>query len=286
MASAVVLSGLPHKRLEAVSELLFSLGATGLQEEYLPGEAPPPRQPWDTGKPAAEPEKRVVRAWFDEQDRATIERRLRPHLSGVELRWEEVEERDWEAEWRASFRPVVVSPRITVAPPWDAPEGALVIEPGQGFGTGDHPTTVQALRAVDALADGRRTALDVGCGSGILALAAAKLGLRVRGIDVEEAAVRDAIRNAGYNGLEATFDTTPVAEVEEPAELVLANLHAELVERLAPHLVRLTGDVLVVAGILLDREQRVVDALEPALVPFHREVDDEWVCRWYRRPPA
>lgn len=283
MDLALVLTGLPRAQLDTVSERLFALGATGLQEDYLPGEAPAPRQPWDTGRPAPEPPKMVLRAWFTDPDQRSVERALRPHLRSASAAWEEVEVRDWEAEWRASFRPIQVSTRITVAPPWDAPEGSIVVEPGQGFGTGEHPTTVQALRGVDALADGRRTALDVGCGSGILAIAAARLGLSARGIDVEEPAVRDAIRNAAANAVEVVFDTTPVAELTEPADLVLANLHAELVAALASDLIRLCADRLVVAGILADREHLVVQALEPALRPVHREQDGDWVCRWYAR---
>ncbi|MCB9687212.1 MAG: 50S ribosomal protein L11 methyltransferase [Alphaproteobacteria bacterium] len=283
MDLALVLTGLPRAQLDTVSERLFALGATGLQEDYLPGEAPAPRQPWDTGKPPPEPAKLVLRAWFTDPDQRSVERAMRPHLRGASTAWEEVEERDWEAEWRASFRPIPVSPRITVAPPWDAPEGALIVEPGQGFGTGEHPTTVQALRAVDALADGRRTALDVGCGSGILAIAAARLGLSARGIDVEEPAIRDAIRNAEANGVVVAFDTTPVAELTDPADLVLANLHAELVAALAADLVRLCGDRLVVAGVLADREHLVVAALDGALTLVHREQDGDWVCRWYAR---
>jgi ribosomal protein L11 methyltransferase len=122
----------------------------------------------------------------------------------------------------------------------------------------------------------------VGCGSGVLALAAAKLGLEARGTDVDEPSVRDAARNARANGLVATFDSTPVHELDEPADLVLANLHAELIVRLAPELIRLTGHWLVLAGVLADREPLVKRALAP-LELVHREQDGEWVSLRYRR---
>lgn len=275
---------LGRHRVERVSGALFALGATGVQEDWMPGEAPPPRQPWDDGPPAREPDRCLLIAWFEDPDRAAIEAALRPLAGPVRPAWSTVEEVDWDEAWKARFPPIVVSPRLTVAPPWDAPPGALVIDPGQGFGTGQHPTTRQALAALDALlapGHGARTALDVGCGSGILALAAARLGLSVRGIDVEEAAVREAAANAARNGLAARFDTTPVAAIDAPADLVLANLHAELVRALGPDLVRLTGRWLVVAGILEEREVVVHEALA-GLTPIARACEEGWVCLVFR----
>lgn len=278
---ALELPGLPRTQLKAVSERLFALGASGLQEDDLPGQAPPPRQPWDKGPRPKPPPALLLRAWFEEPDRPAIEAALAD--LGLPLRWEDVEEVDWEARWRESFKPLRISDRLTVAPPWDAPAGAVLIEPGQGFGSGEHPTTQQALHALDALADGCETALDVGSGSGILALAAAHLGLQVRGVDVEESAVRDAQANAARNGLEVPFSTTPVARLTDPADLVLANLHAELIVALAADLVRLTGRWLVLAGILEDRERLVRERLDPELTLAHREQDGEWVSLRYRR---
>ncbi len=273
--SELQLIALPRPQLVSVSQALFALGAAGLQEDHAPGEAPAARQPWDSGpEPAATP-RVLLRAWFEDPDRQAVE----AHLAsvGVELRWAEVPETDWDAQWRATFTPITISERLVVAPPWDAPPGALVIEPGQGFGTGDHPTTRQALRAVDHLAPSCATALDVGCGSGVLALAAARLGASVRGIDVEEAAIRDAQRNATRNGLVAAFSTHAIEEVSPGAQLILANLHAELIVRLAPHLIRLTETWLVLAGILADRESSVRTAMGASLTVVHREQDGEWV---------
>lgn len=276
------LEGLARDRVEAVSERLFAAGAVGLEERWMPGEAPAPRQPWDRGPAAPEPSRVLLVATFEDPDRDALARKLRS--LAPDPKWVEVVERDWEAEWRAGFAPVRISDRLTVAPPWDAPEGAVVVEPGQGFGTGQHPTTRQALAALDRLADGARTCLDVGCGSGILALAAARLGLEVEGVDVEPPAIRDAERNTALNGLRVAFSTTPTRALSGPRDLVLANLHAELVVQLGADLVRLTGGHLVVAGILADREALARAALEPALELVERSVDQgEWVCLVYRR---
>lgn len=277
--AVVDLIGLPRPHAERVSARLFALGAAGLQEDWLPGETPPPRQPWDTGPRAPLPHRIVLRAWFEDPDRPGVAAALAD--VGVELVWGDVEDVDWEARWRAGFEPFVVSERLVVAPPWDAPEGALIIEPGQGFGSGAHPTTRQALLAVDALADGLHDALDVGSGSGILALAAEKLGMSATGIDVEDSAVTDARANAARNGLSATFSTTPLDRVQAPADLVLANLHAELVVHLAEDLIRLTRRWLVLAGILADREDLVRRRLDPHLRLAFRDQDGEWVSLRY-----
>jgi len=277
------LSGLPRGDLGLLSARLFELGASGLQEDHLPGEAPPPRQPWDEGPPPAATPRLILRAWFEDPDIQRIDAELTDVRA--ESRWSPVPDTDWEVSWRAGFAPIRVSERLVIAPPWDAPDGALIISPGQGFGTGSHPTTLQALRAIETLSPGLRTALDIGCGSGILALAAARLGLEARGIDIEEAAVADAVANAERNALDAHFSTTPVAAIEEPADLVLANLHAELIVHFAPHLARLTGEWLVLAGILADREPSVREALDPLLALDTRHRDGEWISLHYRSLP-
>lgn len=282
---ALELVGLPRAKLDSASARLFELGATGLQEDWLPGEAPAVRQPWDDGPEPAEPERIVLRAWFEPVDaaaRTRIERALGGYTrTGATLAWSEEEVRDWEAEYQAGFPPIEVAPGpvgLVIAPPWNAPPGALVIEPGQGFGTGHHPTTVQALRLLWALDAVHRTALDVGCGSGILALAAAKRGMIATGIDVEEAAIRDAERNAAANGLDARFSTEPLAAIPGRFDVVVANLHAELIVALGPELARRVGRTLILAGILGDREAMARNAVGPGFAVTARDVDGEWIA--------
>jgi ribosomal protein L11 methyltransferase len=274
------LNGLPRGDLVAVSQQLFSLGASGLQEDHLPGEAPPPLQPWDTGPPPAATPRMVVRAWFEDPDAQRITAEL-AHVR-AEILWSPVPDTDWEVAWRAGFTPIHIGDSLTVAPPWDAPEGALIIEPGQGFGTGSHPTTVQMLEAIVAHAPGLGTALDIGCGSGILALAAASLGLRAHGVDIETAAIADAMANATRNGLAVSFATTPIPELVTPADLVLANLHAELIVHFADDLVRLTGQRLILAGILVSREHTVRETLDDRLQLDTRRQVGDWVSLHYR----
>ncbi|MEZ4322786.1 MAG: 50S ribosomal protein L11 methyltransferase [Myxococcota bacterium] len=276
---ALDIVGLRRANTGSASATLFALGAVGVQESWLEGTAPPPRQPWDRGSAAPLPKRHVLTAWFEVEHRAEAARALAPWLDAeTELVWRVEEERDWEAESRAGFKPIVAG-GFVVAPPWDAPEGSLLVEPGAGFGTGDHPTTRQALLLLDGLTTGAalagRTALDIGCGSGVLALAAASRGMRAHGVDIEDTAVANARHNAGLNGLDATFDgRTPY--VLEPADVVLANLHAELLVELAPELLRLTRHHLVVAGVLADREPLVRAALPWPVA--QRLVDGEWIA--------
>jgi ribosomal protein L11 methyltransferase len=282
----LIVSGVPRARLDAVSDALFAAGAAGAQESAPPGTAVALRQPWDDGPEPPPPDPVDLRAWFEDPDEGEVERAVAAALSSPTLAWSDVPDTDWEAEARAAFPPVRISDRLVVAAPWDAPPGALLVEPGEGFGTGHHETTRQALVALDALvaADPEvRDALDVGCGSGVLALAAARLGLAARGVDVDPAAVADAHRNAALNGLEAAFSTTPVDRLDAPADVVLANLFAEVLVALAPDLLRLTRRHLVLAGILAEREPKVRAAFDPVLGPPERVQDGPWVGLHYRR---
>lgn len=280
----------PRGLAEAATAAMVAVGSAGVQEDHLPGEAPPPRQPWDTGPPPPQPKRVLLRGWWEDPNEAQVLARL-AHLAVEQApEWADVVEQDWETAWQTGFEPLTFG-SLVVAPPWSARPGDLIIEPGQGFGTGQHPTTRAALAALVALVEGGapgangplRTALDVGCGSGILALAAAKLGLEASGIDNDPVAVRDADAQAALNGLSLPFSTTPVEALTEPADIVLANLFAEVLAALREPLVRLTGRHLILAGILVEREHTVRAAFDPLLPLAERVVDGEWVCLRYER---
>ncbi len=261
---------------ESIGDALLAAGAAGVEEQG--GE-----QVWD--EPQA-PTRRL-RAWFEDPDRQTVEALLG---AGAAVRWQEVQPTDWEAEWRAAFPPIEVSPTLTIAPPWDAPPGALLIEPGQGFGTAHHPTTRLALRALEAAAGPgtpSREVLDVGCGSGILALAAARWGHRARGVELEPEAIPEARHNAVLNGLQAEFQAGSVEQLTEAADVVIANIHAELLHELRPHLLRLTRETLILSGVLEDREAAVRAAYEQGghLQLTRREAEQGWLSLVYTLDP-
>jgi ribosomal protein L11 methyltransferase len=158
----------------------------------------------------------------------------------------------WNERWRAFHRPVRVGP-LWVGPPWLEPAPgsvAVVIDPGRAFGTGSHATTRLCL---ELLLDVRRTSLlDAGCGSGVLSVAAAKLGFApVTAVDFDPSAIDATRRNARRNGTELTILLADAAEEELPhAEIAVANISLEAVERLVP---RIGTRTAVTAGYLESR---------------------------------
>jgi ribosomal protein L11 methyltransferase len=189
---------------------------------------------------------------------------------------------DWAHAWRSGFTRLEISPDLCVAPPWKAVEGDLVIEPGMAFGTGEHPSTRACLEAIDRLARPGETLLDIGCGTGVLALAGARKGMLVRGIDTDRDAVKASRDNAERNGLTGVFDSTPLQRLDGRFDLVVANLYAEVLVELAPYIDAKVDQSLVLAGILSDRVKLVQEALGSLkLIEAHYE--GEWVCLEYQR---
>lgn len=196
--------------------------------------------------------------------------------------------------WREHATPTWVDEGLVVRPVWveaGVPDGVVVldIEPGATFGMGDHPTTVLSLRALRSLMStgGVSTVLDVGCGSGVLAIAAVRLGAASAvAIDISPAAavmtVENAVRNGVADRIEAS--TTPLQDVTGTYDVVLANI-------LAPALIELSGDLrrvlapggsLVISGILADRHDHVLAALAPLRMVETLELDG-WVAVTLRR---
>lgn len=257
---------LPRPAVAPVSRGLRALGAIGLQEDVPEGVTVTYRQPWDKG-PAPRPPRQVrLRAWFDARPQDDAIETLLAGWTYVDPAWEIQREEDWSETWKEHFQPVVVSERLTVAAPWHEVPGALVIEPGNAFGTGEHPTTRACLRAVSEWAAPGQTLLDVGCGSGILALAGAKLGMDAYGVDIDPDAVRAACEAAARNGLDVRFDTTPIERVEGTWDVVVANLFAEVLVALAPDIKRLARGRISLAGILADRAPMVREAFSDRTV--------------------
>lgn len=192
-------------------------------------------------------------------------------IVGLELAPETgtIPDEDWKLSYRKHFKTEVISPRLVVRPPWEAVTPApgqkiLTLDPGIAFGTGQHPTTRACLDAIDALAvEGTdRSFLDVGCGSGILSIAAALEGFRdVRGFDNDPDAVRNANENAEANGLGALFSDGDLSApgVAEPADVVAANVLAPVLVRFAREVGALVnpGGRLILSGILDEQYDEV-----------------------------
>lgn len=199
--------------------------------------------------------------------------------------------------WKDHFRPAQISPRIVVHPPWEIPsvdDGVVrvEIEPGMAFGTGTHETTRLCLRALDAHLSATPAVarvLDVGCGSGVLAIACAKLGVaEVLGIDHDADAVRIANENVAINGVsdQVTCTTTPIHDVSMMYPVVVANILPHILESIAPAIwdTVAPGGLLLLSGILHEEADRMRDAFARPFATWEGQLDDgEWCAQQWRR---
>ena len=200
--------------------------------------------------------------------------------------------------WREFAAPMWVDDGLVVTPAWqeyalDEKVISIEIEPGGAFGLGDHPTTLLSLRAARRQLRERRprlAVLDVGCGTGVIAVMAAVItGGPVRAVDLASAAVEATLDNAARNGVahQVVTDSTPAGEIEGSYPLVVANILAPTLVELAADLRRLTAPEgrLVVSGILADRHAHVLRALEPMVVE-RTDTLDGWAAVTLRHPTS
>lgn len=278
----------PRAQAERFQVLLAELGTLGVEERPAGGETWEVSQPWEQAPVRPhQPDMVELLAYFDrsedESSRVGIIEHAASFVPGATVAQGTMAEGDWEERWRSGFLPLEIAPGVVIAPPWEPRPGALIIEPGAAFGTGQHPTTLACLRAVARLARPGRTLLDVGCGTGVLALLGTSLGMAAHGVDCDPQAVQASMANARRNDLACTFDTRSVRTLPGRYDLVVANIYAEELVRMAADLRRLVGHRLVLAGILADRAHLVERAMAP-LAPMGKAQDGEWVALEYLRP--
>ena len=208
-----------------------------------------------------------------------------PSSSVRDMNLREVPERDWLEEWKQNWQPVEIG-RFIIAPPWSSlgeTHDRLVIriEPGMAFGTGTHETTRLCLDAIQKHFSGG-SFLDVGTGTGILAIAAAKLfpQARIEACDTDETAIAIARENAEANDVEAqiNFWAGSIDETTASADLVCANLTADVISRIMPALVGVTCGKLILSGILETQLEMVQASLhECGIDEFEVAQDGEWL---------
>ncbi|HEX9988158.1 MAG TPA: 50S ribosomal protein L11 methyltransferase [Chloroflexia bacterium] len=209
------------------------------------------------------------------------------------LRVRECREEDWANAWKDYYGIQRMGERIVIKPSWlqfEPREGDVILDldPGMAFGTGLHPTTRLCLAALEEYVQPGMNILDLGTGSGILAIAAAKLGgptVRVTALDTDIIAVEATQQNVERNGLarqiEVEQGSTLAAQDDGPYTLIVANILASVIIELAKSLHDLVepGGTLITSGIFIDRGEKVVEALEKAGLPVReRRQEGDWLC--------
>ena len=285
----------PEERIEAVGEALEALEALSVSvedadaqtpaEQALFGEPgmPPPKEGW---------QRSLVIALFGEEAQAREAAQLLPPQDFFQdckvLGVQAVPDQDWVRLTQSQFEPVEITGSFWIVPTWHEPppqaREVIRLDPGLAFGTGTHPTTRMCLRWIAQHPPAGQRVLDYGCGSGILAIGAAKFGAAsVDAVDIDEAAVRSTEANAQANGVQVAAGLPDRASGQY--QLVLANILATPLKVLAPLLCGhvAPGGALVLAGIL----SRQAEELKAAYAPYVRlEVSDEedgWILMTARK---
>ncbi|WP_049723647.1 50S ribosomal protein L11 methyltransferase [Gilvimarinus polysaccharolyticus] len=203
-----------------------------------------------------------------------------------EHQWEQLEDKDWEREWMSNYHPICCGERLWICPSWIEPPAPdkinILLDPGLAFGTGTHPTTFLCMQWLDGQVLDDLTLVDYGCGSGILGIAALKLGARkVIGVDIDPQALLATCDNAQRNQLAA--DAMPVflppKAPSESVDIVLANILAGPLAELAPQLSALTrrGGKICLSGILATQADAVMAAYSDDFTFDPVAQKDEWV---------
>lgn len=199
-----------------------------------------------------------------------------------------VEQEDWQNAWKQYYHAMEIGRRLAIVPGWETYETdrtVITMDPGMAFGTGTHETTSLCLETLDELVKGGERVLDIGTGSGILAIAALKLGAaRAEGVDIDPMCVRTAGENAQRNGVADRF-TVLVGDLSDKAsgtyDLITANIVAAAILSLAPAVPALMkdGGRFIASGIIDERREEVLAGLEAAgLRPLEVKEKRGWVC--------
>ena len=242
----------------------------------------------------------VVKGYFAEEDNikdviAYINERLTElkemgiDLGQAKVESETMHEEDWANTWKQYYKPSKVGEKIVVKPIWEeyeAKDGELVVDldPGMAFGTGTHETTRMCIQALERYVKEDSTVFDVGCGSGILAIAAAKLGAKLAvGVDLDPVAVESSKENVAYNNLDniEILYGNLVEVIDGKADIVVANILAEIICILTDDVKRVLkdGGVFITSGIIHDRVDMVCEKLEATgFEVIEKNRDGEWNC--------
>ncbi len=210
---------------------------------------------------------------------------IHPDKDKMAYKLEQLEDKDWEREWMDNFHPMKFGQRLWICPSWrDVPDPTAVnvmLDPGLAFGTGTHPTTALCLTWLDSLDLEGKTVVDFGCGSGILSLAALKLGAKkVIGIDIDPQALQESLENAKRNQCEDRLALyLPKDQPEFKADVVVANILAGPLRELAPVIIEYVASngVLALSGVLEEQAEQLQTIYGEYCQMDAVAVQDEWV---------
>ncbi len=283
-----------EKNAEAFGDLLLDAGAMSVTVEDADRDQPDEQPLY--GEPGLEPE---TLAWrrsrmsvlVDDNFDAVTAAAIAAKALGIEVPQIEadsaVPDENWVKLTQAQFGPTKVSERLWIVPTWHEPPSPEAInirlDPGVAFGTGSHPTTHLCLKWLDAHVKPGMRVLDYGCGTGILAIAARKLGAgEVEGTDIDPQAVESAAANAAANGVDARF-VLPDALGEKTYDVVVANILSNPLKLLAPALLSRVapGGSLVLSGVLARQAEEVIEVYRKADAAVELSVwntEEGWVC--------
>ena len=271
---------------EGVSNFLIELGSPGVIQDTFPG--------------TKGPKKESILAYFPNSlSFSSLKKKIRDYFSSVSpsrkplvFRWKVLREENWAEKWKTNFKPLHATRRIVIKPPWEEyrekkGEIVIVIDPGMAFGTGTHPTTQMCLQAMEELMPSfprPPSILDFGTGSGILAIAAQKLGaVRIWAVDSDPVAVRCARENAVANrlGSRIEFQTGSAEGRQSRFGMVVANLLPQELLKTAALLSRRVSSrgFLVASGILRGQKKEIAAAFsEKGMTVVSSREKKGWVC--------
>jgi ribosomal protein L11 methyltransferase len=285
----------PEARVDVLSEALDALDALSVSvedadaetehEQALFGEPgmPPPKEGWQRSKMVA------LFAKEEEAQEAAVLLAAQDFFESCQiLSIAAVPDQDWVRLTQSQFAPVEITPEFWIVPTWHEPPAqareVIRLDPGLAFGTGTHPTTRMCLRWIATHAVTSQRVLDYGCGSGILAIGAAKFGAsHIDAVDIDEAAVTSTELNAQANGVELNAGLPELAQ--GTYNTVLANILATPLKVLAPLLCShvQAGGHLVLAGILDRQEEELIQAYAPHLTLKVADREDGWILMTAQR---
>ncbi|MDP3188388.1 MAG: 50S ribosomal protein L11 methyltransferase [Limnobacter sp.] len=289
---------LPFEQADEVSDMLMELGALAVSLEDANADSED-EQPL-FGEPGMEPESaawnlnHVVALFRNKQEGEHIFGEIPVELlGGAEIEYTEVPQEDWVRLTQSQFDPIPISARLWIVPSWHEPQNIddrinLVLDPGLAFGTGSHPTTALCLRWLSEFPLKGQSVLDYGCGSGILGIAALKLGAaEAIGVDIDPQAVDSTAYNASNNGVEMPCGLPDFPRAKRQFPVVVANILSNPLKVLAPSLCNHVeaGGQLVLSGVLARQAEEVIEHYRQWINLAVWAERDGWVCLHGQKAP-